>query len=71
MAFIARYPFRNKERWARNAVLVAFGIWLALDSAICLYSQVYAQVYVINAISLLQEALPLIFTWKHFYGKNR
>jgi hypothetical protein len=66
LAFIARYPFRNKERWARNAIVAAFGTWFLIDSAICLYYGVYAQVYAINLFSLLQKALPLIFTWNHF-----
>lgn len=66
LAFIAKYPFKRKEKWARNAILVAFGTWIVLDSAACLYFGVYFQIYLINAFSFLQKALPLIFTWKYF-----
>ena len=69
VAFIAWYPFRRKEKWARNAITIAFGTWIILDSGACLYYGAYFQVYLINAFSFLQKALPLIFTWNHF-GKN-
>lgn len=66
LAFIAWFPFRRKERWARNAIIVAFGVWVVLDSAICLYYGVYFQIYIINAFSILVKALPIIFTWREF-----
>lgn len=66
LAFIAWFPFKRKELWARNAIIVAFGIWVILDSAVCLYYGVYFQVYIINAFSILQKGLPIIFTWKEF-----
>jgi hypothetical protein len=66
LAFIAQYPFRKKELWARNAILAAFGVWVVLDSSVCIYSGVYFQIYIINAFSFFIKALPLIFTWKEF-----
>jgi len=66
LAFIAWYPFRRKELWARNAILVAFGVWIVLDSAVCIYYGVYFQIFIINTFSLLIKALPIIFTWKEF-----
>ncbi|MES2396010.1 MAG: hypothetical protein V4549_08410 [Bacteroidota bacterium] len=66
LAYIAWYPFKRKERWARNAIMVAFGTWVILDSAVCIYYDVYFQLYLINGFSILQKALPLIFTWKDF-----
>ncbi|NEW84695.1 MAG: hypothetical protein GZ094_20330 [Mariniphaga sp.] len=66
LAYIAWIPFRKKEIWARNAILVAFGTWILLDSAICIYYGAYFQIYIINAFSFLQKALPIIFTWKDF-----
>ena len=66
LAFIAGFPFRRKERWARNAIIVAFGVWVALDSGVCIYYGVYFQVYLINAFSILVKALPIIFTWNYF-----
>jgi len=70
LAFIAYFPFRRKERWARNAIIVAFGIWVILDSAVCLRYGVYFQIYIINAFSILVKALPIIFTWKEFKSGN-
>ncbi|MDO9187557.1 MAG: hypothetical protein Q7W13_16205 [Bacteroidia bacterium] len=66
LAYLAWHPFKRKERWARNAIMVAFGTWVILDSAVCIYYNVYFQVYLINGFSILQKALPLIFTWKDF-----
>jgi len=66
LAFIAWYPFKKKERWARNAIVVAFAIWVLIDSSLCLRYGVYFQIYLINAFSILVKALPIIFTWKEF-----
>jgi hypothetical protein len=66
LAFIARYPFKDKQAWARNAIIIAFGVWILIDSSVCFYFGVYPQIYLINAFSILVKALPIIFTWKHF-----
>lgn len=66
LAFIAWYPFQRKERWARNATIVAFSVWVILDSAVCLKYGVYFQIYLINGFSIIVKALPLIFTWHEF-----
>ncbi len=66
LAFIAWGPFRRKESWALIAIIVAFGIWVILDSSACIYYKVYFQIYLINAFSILVKALPIIFTWKYF-----
>jgi hypothetical protein len=70
LSFIAWYPFQRKERWARNAIMVAFGVWLVLDSAVCVCYGVYFQIYVINGFSILVKTLPIIFTWKDFTTEN-
>jgi len=66
VAYIAYYPFKRKEKWARNAIIVAFGVWVILDSTICIVYHVYFQIYIINAFSIIVKALPLFFTWKEF-----
>jgi hypothetical protein len=66
LAFIARFPFKEKQRWSRNAIIVAFSIWVIIDSSICVYFAVYPQIYLINAFSIVVKALPIIFTWKDF-----
>lgn len=66
LAYLAWYPFQRKEKWARNAIIMAFTIWCGIDSYICYKSGVYFQIYFINGLSILQKALPIIFTWKAF-----
>jgi len=70
LAFIAYYPFKRKERWARNAIILAFSIWVILDSVACFNYGVYFQIYMINAFSIIVKALPLIFTWNDFKEPN-
>ena len=66
LAFIAWYPFKEKQRWARNAIITAFSVWVIVDSCVCLHFGVYPQIYIINAFSIIVKALPIIFTWKEF-----
>ncbi|OYU95504.1 MAG: hypothetical protein CFE21_10190 [Bacteroidetes bacterium B1(2017)] len=66
LAFIAKYPFKEKKLWARNAILIAFSSWVLIDSLGCYYFRVYPQIYLINAFSILVKALPILFTWKEF-----
>jgi hypothetical protein len=66
LAFIAYYPFKEKRIWARNAIVVSFGVWFLIDSSICFIFKVYPQIYLINAFSIIVKALPLIFTWNDF-----
>jgi hypothetical protein len=66
LAFIAEYPFKRKEKWSRNAIIIAFGIWFIIDSGISLFYGVYFQFYAINMVSLMQKLLPIVFTWKDF-----
>ncbi|MGZ4042013.1 MAG: hypothetical protein ACXVO9_02350 [Bacteroidia bacterium] len=66
LAYIAYYPFKDKQRWARNAIIVAFSVWVVIDTAGCIYFSVYPQIYFINGFSITIKALPIIFTWKEF-----
>lgn len=66
LAFIAHYPFKEKQRWSRNAIIVAFFFWVIIDSFVCVFFGVYPQIYLINAFSITIKALPIIFTWKDF-----
>lgn len=70
LAYIAYYPFKRKELWARNAIIVAFSIWVTLDSVACINYGVHFQIYIINAFSITIKALPLFFTWKDFKVSN-
>lgn len=70
VAFIAQYSFKEKQTWARNAIIVAFGLWVIIDSIGCFQAKMYPQIYFINAFSIVTKALPIICTWKHFTGRN-
>ena len=68
LAYIAWYPFQRREKWAWWAIAFAFGAWVILDSQAAIRHGVYAQVYIINVFSILIKALPLAFTWRHFFS---
>ncbi len=71
LAWIAYYPFRRMEKWSWRAIAIAFGVWIIIDSAACVHYGVLFQVYLINAFSFLVKALPLIFTYRDFFGQHR
>ena len=66
LAFIAKYPFKERRKWARNSIIIAFGVWVIIDSSMCVHFGVYPQIYIINAFSITVKALPIIFTWEDF-----
>lgn len=66
LAFIAYYPFKEKQKWAQMAIIFSFSVWVLLDSYMCYLSRVYFQIYLLNAFSIIVKALPLIFTWRDF-----
>jgi hypothetical protein len=67
LAYIAWYPFRQKERWAWWATVFAFSAWAILDSTAAIRYGLYFHVYIINVFSILVKALPLAFTWRYFF----
>ncbi len=71
LAYISYYPFKDKQTWARNAIITAFSFWVIIDSVMCLYFGVYPQVYIINSFSIIIKALPIIFTWNVFKEKRK
>lgn len=64
-AFVARGPFRRRERWARDALLVAAATWFALDTAVSASYGVWFNV-AFNTFVLLAIVVPIGFTWKQF-----
>jgi len=61
--FIALYPFKQRERWAWNALLVAVGAWYLLDTGISLYFGVTFNA-IFNTLLLALAGLPLFMTRK-------
>ncbi len=71
LAFIAWHPFMERQPWARNAIMAAFGTWVVIDSSLCIRFGVHFQIYAINAFSIAVKALPIFFTWKDFAEPRR
>lgn len=65
LAFLAYYPFKAREKWARNCVAVGMATWFTADTAISVFYQVTFNV-VFNTILLLLVGMPLLFTRKDF-----
>jgi hypothetical protein len=65
VTFIAYYPFRSKEKWAWNCLVLGLGVWFVLDTALSISFKVYFNV-AFNTILLILAGLPVIFTRKEF-----
>ncbi len=65
LAFWAWYPFRTRERWAWNGLVLSTCVWFFADTAISIFSGVFFNVMV-NTIILFLLVVPLIFTRKYF-----
>lgn len=69
MAFIAKYPFRNREKWAWQAAVLSLLTWFVIDSSISFYHGAYFNIVLINLFTLVLQGLPLVFTRKYFVSK--
>ena len=65
LAFIGRYPFRNRERWAWNALTLGLSLWYLTDTAISLYFGVVFNA-IFNTVIFILAILPLFFTRQEF-----
>ena len=65
VAFLALYPFKQRERWAWNALVAALGLWYLLDTGVSLYGGVIFNA-VFNTLLLVLAGLPLFFTRRAF-----
>ena len=63
VAFIAMFPFKQRQRWAWNALLAAVGTWYLLDTGISLYFGVTFNA-LFNTLLLALAGLPLFMTRK-------
>jgi hypothetical protein len=65
LAFVTRYPFRNRERWAWNCLALGLLLWYVIDTAISLSRGVVFNA-IFNTGILILAALPLFFTRREF-----
>ena len=70
MAFLVHYPFRRKEPWAWNCLVLGVGLWYVVDTTLSMLSQVVFNA-VFNTVLLVLLAPPLIFTRKIFFIENQ
>ncbi len=65
VTYIARYPFKNKERWARDCLIFGLLVWFVLDTGLSAFYQVYFNV-AFNTALLILAMLPIVFTRNEF-----
>ena len=63
--FIARYPFKAKEKWAWNCLFAGLLLWFLVDTVISVNFLVILNV-IVNIILFLLMLVPLIASRKHF-----
>ena len=63
--YVARYPFRRRERWAWTCIFAGITLWFIPDTAISAYFGVYVNVALNITIALLVY-VPLIATRRLF-----
>lgn len=67
VGFIARYPFRNVEKWAWSCIAAGVSAWYVTDTALSLYYGVMFNA-AFNTLFLTLVALPLLFTRRQFFS---
>lgn len=65
IVFIAREPFRRRERWAWNCLAVGIGLWFVVDTTLSIAANVIFNA-AFNSLLLVLIALPLIATRSYF-----
>ena len=65
MAFIANYPFKEKQKWSWISLALAAVLWFVVDTSLSICFHVYYNA-VFNTILFLAIAAPLLFTRKYF-----
>ena len=65
LAFVIRYPFRHRQRWAWNATASCLAMWYLTDTFLSLRFDVTFNA-LFNTAFLILAALPLLFTRGEF-----
>jgi hypothetical protein len=64
-AFITRYAFPRREKWARNGLLAGILVWFVLDTGISISYRVNFNA-VFNIVLFILISIPLLLTWNEF-----
>ena len=70
IAFIAHYPFREKQKWAWNCIFIGAMVWFLLDTIITIKYKVGFNLF-FNSLLLIFMLVPLVFTYNHFHSKKK
>jgi len=65
LAYIAQYPFKNRERWTRNCLVISLLVWYTMDTGISVAFRAYYNA-AFNTLLLASLIPPLAMTWKKF-----
>lgn len=68
VVFIAHYPFRNREQWAWNCLVVGMLVWFVLDTSVSIFHKVYFNA-AFNTVLLILVMLPIVVT-RTFFTKE-
>ena len=68
IAFIAHYPFKEKQKWAWNCIFVGAMVWFIPDMIISIKYGVGFNIF-FNISLLMLMILPLLFTYNQFHEK--
>ena len=63
---ISENAFKQKEKWAYQAIWIALLLWFIIDSSISVYTGAIHNVIIINIVALILIGLPLVITRKAF-----
>jgi hypothetical protein len=63
LAFLARYPFKSRQRWTWNCIALGLTLWFLVDTAVSAFYRVYFNT-LFNLVLFLVGMLPLVFTYR-------
>jgi hypothetical protein len=69
LVFLARRPFRKRERWARNCIFAGITLWYITDTSVSLYFGVTFNAVFNTALALLVY-VPLLATRGEFGNQS-
>lgn len=69
IVFLARQPFKRRERWAWNCIFAGITLWFFPDTAISVYFGVFINV-AFNIVVATVVYLPLVATRHQFKNSN-
>ena len=67
IAYVAHFPFKKRETWARNCLAVGLAVWYLLDTGVSVWFGVWFNA-AFNTALLVLMAIPLAASWRAFDG---